>query len=1268
MADNIQIVGNILSETTVTRYSVEDSNLISSKEVQENFGGTNYYIEYFVYDVGGNLLSSNYNYLDYKLPSNIGLTPGTSTPSNTTGNIQTNNVGIISTLSTPTSSLFPVIEIDPIMDIQNIGYSSGEFKVRYNFFQNKLSNYADRALFIKEISTDRTEIRLASTTLSNDEITSVAQSLIDEINNADYYIDFLLNLGNNEQYVAVNVALNTTAAGSEILFKLYHPLPPTVKTKTSLWIVEEKVDPYLFDINLDKLITLPSAPALRGPNFDITIDDQNTISTSYNNYNGLIANLQSLQSSSYQNILNLLTSQSININVDYSNYNNFVFFGSAKQRLANFYSKVQQIESYNNIVASYNIKVNTVPSVQTEINTYSSSINNIISQFDGYERHLYFNSGSTSWPKSGSIKPYTLLSVNSTSSINWFTTQSISASNYDLNNINNLEYAVPAFIKDDTQNQPFLLFLNMTGHYFDNIWIYLKSVTDLNLANNNLYQGISRDLVYERLKSLGIKLYNSKAGEAVNSYYLGANSGSATFDNNFTVTGSYLNNVPRRDLVAELYKRIYHNLPYLLKTKGTVAGLQVLITTFGITGSILTINEYGGGTKAELLPGFNTDKVRIINNPIATGSYSGNFILSSELSLQSYPTASSVIRDIDMNYVDISFSPETQIDTYISKSIASNNPSWNIDNYIGDPRQKYSGSYTDLNTQKALYYQVGTPGYPGFTGSLMDYNGFIRLIQYFDNSLFKMLEDFVPERTSLSTGVTINSPVLERNKVAYARPNYSTNITSNNGKITSSSISVPSSNFYNALTGSKKEYYTGEFKGSEVNLYATYFIPANRNPYLTLNNASSSQWDVYNASVLPTQSINLNTFLHSDFNVMLNNVSKSVASLKRYKIEYIYGTTSSILTKAELQDSYLYLKSYNISRYEGSKTVSLTYNNYTSGSYTGSDGFTILQGDQSYGKTAAIDHNSIKIGYFTEITANRFLPGRNNAVLKYLVDINGNFTELNQRNKHWPELQNTFKSTTTSSVSLFNNQLYSNQKATDGQKSIYNSGYNYGPIFYCGPTGSDNTASFQNLVGASAWTANAKNTLTPYYISGSGAGLDQYPLNGGYVYNIFNNLVNPEAATYFHPGTINSGAYSINYFPTYSVKETGNYSINASLPFTISTPGNLSETWTLQVWVTGSTRNTMIAEDSHIFNTIPPPGIAVSVQFANTAAGSCSAPFNNVYTNDGTVITGKTLYYDNYLTIPFTNAYGGKIFVNNGTSTYNYNTGSGVVGGFTISC
>ena len=399
MADNIKIIGNINSISTFSRYSNKDTSLIPSNKIQENFGGKEDYIEFYIYDVAGNLLSSQYNYLDYKLPTSTNLTPGTTTLPNTTGNIQTNNVGIVSTLSPTTSSLFPIIEIDPVQDLQNAGYSSGEFNLRYNLFKNIFSDYNNEALFIKEISPNRTEIRLGSTTLTNNEIEKTTLALIDESNKADYYVDYLLNFGNNEQYVAVNVALNKAPDGYEILFKLYHPLPLNIQEKQTLWVVEEIVNPYIFNVNLDKLIALPPPPQLKSANFNIEISNHGTISTEYNNYSNLINNLQSLQNSSYQQILNLLTTQSVDINVDYTDYNNFVHFGNASQSLATFVNQLTKIELYQS--ASQNLPVNDPNYI-----IYKNNINQILQQFSGYENFLYNESSSYSWPKSNSVKPY----------------------------------------------------------------------------------------------------------------------------------------------------------------------------------------------------------------------------------------------------------------------------------------------------------------------------------------------------------------------------------------------------------------------------------------------------------------------------------------------------------------------------------------------------------------------------------------------------------------------------------------------------------------------------------------------------------------------------------------------------------------------------------------------------------------------------------------------------------------------------------------------
>ena len=1150
MANNIKIVGSITNSDTVSRYSDNDARLINSFSLQEEFGSPSDYIEYFLYDTSGNLLYSNYDYKNFKLPTTSRLTPNASSSFNINNSILSENIGIESIITSGSS--LPIIEIDPVKDIQNLGYNSGEFKTQYNFFKNKISDY-NSELFIKEISSDRTELRVCSTTFTNIELETKVTELINQATNSRYYTDFILNFGNNIQVLATNIALNQVDTGYEILFKLYQPLSLDITEKFSLWVVEEIISPYVFDISIDTEIPSPEVKNLRGPNFSIKINEHNNVATSYLNYTSLINN--TIPSSSYRQLLNLVNSQSIDINVDYSNFSNFSFFGSATQRVNNFYTKVKQIEDYQNLISYYTSSVSTTSSLQTSINSWTSSINNTITNFDGFESYLYFESGSTltssaefgitPYPKSGSFKPYSVYSTGSSLVTTWYNATTASAEVYDIYNNNKFLDSVPSFVSEDDDNASYFTFLNMVGHYFDNIWVFLQTVTDINLANNNLDKGISKDLVYLSLQSLGVNLYNKYGNSDNISFLLGANSGSnaVSFDatgslTSFTTSSFYLNNIPRRDLLAETYKRIYHNLPLLTKNKGTVKGLQSFISTFGITGSVLNIKEYGGDLKSGLLNEYNTDKVRIVSSSIVTGS-----VLSPFISVLNYPSESTSFRTNDLHYVDISFSPQDKIDIFASQSIAANaNPTWSLDDFIGDPAYQYSSSYTMLESERKTYYSPLSSSVIPFyntvgTGSIAatDYNNFIRLIQYFDNSLFKMLKEYIPARANLSTGVTISSPVLERNKWSYSNPSSTSQIQENDGIISGPTIKTEYNNLYSNLTGSKAAYYTGEITGSILNVY-NYFVSGNTNPYLVLTSSLTSA--------------NLNEFNHSKFNVTLNNVSSSRTSLTRQKLE-ISGSSGmlgkgshALLTTASLQDSYEFLKTHQLSRYDGVKLFSAKYNDYT-------------DGDTSFGKTAVINRNSVKLGLFSEVVANKFLPKRNNATLKYLVDIDGNLTELNLRNTHWSEIQNTFVSSDTASVSLFNSQLYSNQKTTNGDKPIFDSGYNYSPLLYFSSSTWDPNLSFQNQGDTSAFLAVATNISSSYYISGSS--INGFPLNGGFVSNIY-NVETQDDGNKFTPGTLSA-------FPTYSVSETGYYQVGANISVNVYSPiANNNVTWSLELY------------------------------------------------------------------------------------------------------
>jgi hypothetical protein len=145
-----------------------------------------------------------------------------------------------------------------------------------------------------------------------------------------------------------------------------------------------------------------------------------------------------------------------------------------------------------------------------------------------------------------------------------------------------------------------------------------------------------------------------------------------------------------------------------------------------------------------------TDKIQIVSSSYPTGS-----VLSQYRSLeQTYPTLGSETPDI--NLLEVAFSPQNEINDDIISSLGY----FNIGEYIGDPRQITSSNYPDLNRLSNDFFQKYFASY-----NLFDY---IRLIKYFDNSLFKMIKDFVPARTSLTSGVVIKQHLLERNK--YPQP------------------------------------------------------------------------------------------------------------------------------------------------------------------------------------------------------------------------------------------------------------------------------------------------------------------------------------------------------------------------------------------------------------------------------------------------------------------------------------------------------------------
>jgi hypothetical protein len=576
-------------------YNPQETNLIPSFEVNTVLTD-NSYIEYFVYDINKTILYSSYNFSQYTVLAN-----GQSAGSN--------------------NEISQII-VDPEQSLTNTGFSEGEYVTYFNFLNKKIGSNLEQ-LFISEISSDRTEIRLDSTVLTEFSIVDQTTNFVIERENSPYFLDFYLNFGDNRLVIANNVLLDDQDPNNPtILVKLYEALPENFDLNSTLWVVTLVEEPIAYQVSFPIVpITVIDTFSLKGPNFNLDLKDQINNSTVSLDYTTLTA---TALTSSQNQLQSLLEEKGIDINIDYSDFNNYIHFSSAQVRLENFYYKIQLLEEYAENINLLNSTTNSPFYTSSSIAEFESKISNIITYFDDYEYYLYYETGPYAWPKTNSQKPYTLAASDSNEALTWIGNTNpaspyyggllLSASLFDNDNKDYLLFTIPEYLRNDPQNKPYETFIQMVGQLYDSVWVYYKDIISKYDNDNRLEYGVSKDIVADAIRDFGIKLYqNNFSNDDLYTAFLGLTpqGGLFPFPN---ITSSlptpsgfeYINTLisasndymPLDDVNKSLYKRIYHNLPYLLKAKGTLPGLRTLITSYGIPDTVLRINEFGGKDKS----------------------------------------------------------------------------------------------------------------------------------------------------------------------------------------------------------------------------------------------------------------------------------------------------------------------------------------------------------------------------------------------------------------------------------------------------------------------------------------------------------------------------------------------------------------------------------------------------------------------------------------------------------------------------------------------
>jgi hypothetical protein len=500
------------------------------------------------------------------------------------------------------------IAINLYNEFESLKLTAGSFKVAVNFFKNLIGSYDQQYLRIDEISPDRTELRLRAI---DEEDPIFIRQLTGYISNVqhttgDYHKTYLLNFSRNQTAFVVN----SVVIGEYIYVKLYEPLDSTLDTNFKVWIVEELKPTYIDKVTINPLQTDTVYKKLANPNWQANYSYNTSTETGLKNWNDILGS--SIQTS--QQIIDSYFSGSLSgvkLNINFSDFNNFIFYSSAVERLENFKYKLELIEYYTSqsiVVSQLSGSVAT-----TNVADYTNSKNNLIGGFDTFEQYLYYQSSSmlttyeipnessivptitgsyvTPVPKLNSSIPYTLAPTTGSQFKTWYNNLYQTASAFDALNLNGLINAIPEYIRYDQNNDQIITFVNMLGHHYDILYTYINHMSKIYKREENPKLGMPNELLYSVAKQFGWNLTDGNQYQELWQYVLGTDEAGTPLTGSNTVGDP---SVPGRDMTYAVWRRIVNNLPLLLKSKGTKRSVQALLSCYGIPQSMISIKEYGG--------------------------------------------------------------------------------------------------------------------------------------------------------------------------------------------------------------------------------------------------------------------------------------------------------------------------------------------------------------------------------------------------------------------------------------------------------------------------------------------------------------------------------------------------------------------------------------------------------------------------------------------------------------------------------------------------
>lgn len=529
------------------------------------------------------------------------------------------------------------IHLDVHRDIFDLKLQASTYRIVYNFFRNFIGGAFSSKMFISDISSDRKELKVSLSDPENPiALEQLRTFVLDYLTPKTYLPPIVLNFGENQIVDVINV----TSDGSRTSFfvKLFDPLPTDIELYYEFWVASQIIKPYIDLISVEQREVPQFVEEIAGPNFDAEVDYWITTETDYKSWTDLLStNVQTSQEILNRYIFD--SGSNVKLNLDFREFENFVFYASAEDRVENFLYKIGLIETYNGQLDTLNSYSGSftgslshgVWSSGGGTGSYSASFstnkititnlrNKVISGFDEFEKWMYYETTASNYytyQEDSSVTPfpkysvtgsdyhvatkegkYKLYKANSNQVITWYEDLLDKATDFDMRNDSALRKTIPDFIGEDDENSAYITFVNMIGQHFDIMYWYTNHITKKNERIENTKDGLSQDLVYLAAKNMGWTLSHGTQAKDLWEYALGVSGSGDAIWTGKTTTNRY-NALTYEERTKEVWRRILNNLPYIYKTKGTARGIKALLTAYGIPKTILSIREYGGPDNAD---------------------------------------------------------------------------------------------------------------------------------------------------------------------------------------------------------------------------------------------------------------------------------------------------------------------------------------------------------------------------------------------------------------------------------------------------------------------------------------------------------------------------------------------------------------------------------------------------------------------------------------------------------------------------------------------